>query len=160
MAEENQVNQKVENENEEIKKDQTNESVTETNEETKENEQENKQENEQETSDISKEENTDEEQEPTEEVQETQTAGNGIRVEDLVTKDMLADRLSALEAKFDAVVKENEDLKNALSQKSDELNGMKDKYENKDFGNMQKQGMMEKDKYANSSFDEYSKQFM
>ena len=73
---------------------------------------------------------------------------------------MLAQRLSALEAKFDAVVKENNDLKEKLSSKSEELDGMKDKYENKDFGNFQRQGVMTKDKSANSSFDEYSKAFM
>lgn len=93
-------------------------------------------------------------------VEETEPQGNGIDINDLVTKDMLAQRLSALEAKFDAVVKENSDLKNQLSNKNDELNGMKDKYENKDFGNFQKQGMQVKDKQANSSFDEYSKAFM
>lgn len=93
-------------------------------------------------------------------VNETAPQGNGVRVEDLVTKEMLADRLAALEAKFDAVVKENGDLKEKLSSKSEELDGMKDKYENKDFGNFQKQGMQVKDKQANSSFDEYSKQFM
>lgn len=93
-------------------------------------------------------------------VSETEPQGNGVRIEDLVTKEMLAERLAALEAKFDAVVKENSDLKDELSSKSEELDGMKDKYENKDFGNFQKQGMQVKDKQANSSFDEYSKQFM
>ena len=101
------------------------------------------------------------EEEPTApQVNDTEQTGNGVRIEDLVTKDMLAERLAALEAKFDAVVKENTDLKNELSNKSDELNGMKDKYENKDFGGYQKQGVMQKDKYANSSFDEYAKAFM
>ena len=79
-------------------------------------------------------------------VVEEQTPSNGVRLEDLVTKDELASRLAALEAKYDAVIKENQDLK--------------DKYENKDFGNFQKQGMLEKNKEANSTFDEYSKQFM
>ena len=87
-----------------------------------------------------------------EQVQETETDGNGVRIEDLVTKEELAERLSAMEAKFDAVLKENGDLKNKLS-------AMEDKYENKDFGNCQKQGMIEKDKQANSTFDEYAKQF-
>ena len=109
---------------------------------------------EEETTDAAKEEPTDPQ------VNETEPSGNGIRVEDLVTKDMLAERLSALEAKFDAVVKENSDLKEQLSNKSDELKGMQDKYENKDFGGFQKQGIMDKNKYANSSFEEYSKQFM
>jgi hypothetical protein len=93
-------------------------------------------------------------EEPTEpQVQETEPEGNGIRIEDLVTKEMLAERLQAFEAKFDAVVKENEDLKNKLS-------AMADKYEEHDFGGLQKQGMMEKDRYAEASFDEYSKKFM
>ena len=94
------------------------------------------------------------------EVDETEPVGNGIRIEDVVTKDVLADRLSAFEAKLDAILKENEDLKNRLSAKDDELNGMKDKYENNDFGNYQKKGTQVKDKLANSSFDEYSKAFM
>ena len=74
-------------------------------------------------------------EEQPEQVQETEESGNGIRIEDVVTKEMLAERLAAFEAKLDAIVKENQDLKNQLSSKDDELNGMKDKYENKDFGN-------------------------
>lgn len=106
-------------------------------------------------------EETAKDEEPTApQVNDTEPQGNGIRVEDLVTKEILAERLAAFEAKFDAVVKENQDLKEKLSEKNDELNGMKDKYETKDFGNFQKQGMQVKDKHANSSFDEYSKQFM
>ena len=104
---------------------------------------------------------TTKDEEPTApQVNETEPQGNGVRIEDLVTKEMLAERLAAFEAKFNAVVKENGDLKEQLSSKSEELDGMKDKYENKDFGNFQKQGMQVKDKQANSSFDEYSKQFM
>lgn len=99
-------------------------------------------------------------EQPAQQVSEVEPVGNGLRIEDIVTKDMLAERLSALEAKFDAVVKENADLKNELSARNDELNGMKDKYENKDFGNVYKQGVPTKDKYANDSFEEYSKQFM
>ena len=94
--------------------------------------------------------------EPTDEaqqVQTTETAGNGVRIEDLVTKEELSERLSSLEAKFDAVLKENVDLK-------DKLSAMEEKYENKDFGNLQRQGVMEKNKEANSSFDEYARQFM
>lgn len=106
------------------------------------------------------EETPDKVEEPTAQVEQVEPAGNGVRVEDLVTKDMLAERLSAFEAKYEAVVKENSDLKNQLAEKSDELNGMKDKYENKDFGNFQKQGVAEKDKHANSSFEEYSRAFM
>lgn len=91
--------------------------------------------------------------EPTEQVEELANEAEGIRIEDLVTKDVFEAKLAAFEAKFNAVVKENEDLKNKLSE-------MEDKYENKDFGNMSKQGVMAKDKDANSTFDEYSKNFM
>ena len=87
------------------------------------------------------------------EVSETTETGNGVRVEDLVTKEELTERLAALEAKFDAVLKENGDLKEKLS-------GMEEKYERKDFGTFQKQGMVGKDKDANITFDEYAKQFM
>ena len=45
------------------------------------------------------------------EVSETTETGNGVRVEDLVTKEELTERLAALEAKFDAVIKENGDVK-------------------------------------------------
>ena len=104
---------------------------------------------------------TTKDEEPTApQVEDTEPQGNGIPIEELVTKDMLAQRLAAFEAKFNAVVKENQDLKEKLSSKSEELDGMKDKYENKDFGNFQKQGVQVRDKQANSSFDEYSKQFM
>ena len=92
------------------------------------------------------------EETPTE-VSETTETGNGVRVEDLVTKEELTERLAALEAKFDAVLKENGDLKEKLS-------GMEEKYERKDFGTFQKQGMVGKDKDANNTFDEYAKQFM
>lgn len=100
-----------------------------------------------------KEEVVDETQNQQPQVQEIEEQGNGIRINDLVTKDELADRLSAIEAKFDAVVKENEDLKNKLV-------SMQDKYENKDFGNNAGNNISTKSKDVYSSFSEYSKQFM
>lgn len=96
----------------------------------------------------------------TPEVQEVEPVGNGVRVEDLVTKDELMERLSAFEAKFDALVKENTDLKDQLAKSQEETNDLKDKYENKDFGNISRQGVIEKDKYANETFDNYAKQFL
>ena len=145
---------KVETENNEVDKEKSTDVVE--NKEEKVEETEKKEE----TTEPTEEETTKDEEPTAPQVDETEPQGNGIRVEDLVTKEMLAERLSALEAKFDAVVKENSDLKDKLSSKSEELDGMKDKYENKDFGNFQKQGMQVKDKSANSSFDEYSKAFM
>lgn len=94
------------------------------------------------------------------EVQEVEPVGNGVRIEDLVTKDELMERLSAFEAKFDALVKENTDLKDQLAKSQEETNGLKDKYENKDFGNISRQGVIEKDKSANETFDNYAKQFL
>lgn len=101
------------------------------------------------------------------EVQETEPTGNGVRVEDLVTKDDLAERLAAFEAKLDAVIKENADLKeqNAklqenLSNANTQVADMKDKYETNDFGNSQRKGVQSQDKSANDTFAEYSKRFM
>lgn len=84
-------------------------------------------------------------------VLEVEGQGNGVRVEDLVTQDMLTARLEALNAKLNAVIDENKALK--------------DKYENPDFGNHVKKGAGAADnpaakKAANESFEEYSKQFM
>ena len=93
-------------------------------------------------------------------VQDTETQGNGVDINDLVTKEMLAEALKSMGAKFDAVVKENQDLKDKLSQSKQDADDLREKYENKDFGNFNKQGMIAKDKQANATFDEYSKQFM
>lgn len=158
MADEKEVKDKVETskvetENNEVDKEKSTDVVE------KDDKVEKKEEKTEETTETT--DDTTKDEEPTApQVNETEPQGNGVRVEDLVTKEMLAERLAALEAKFDAVVKENSDLKEQLSSKSEELDGMKDKYENKDFGNFQKQGVQVKDKQANSSFDEYSKQFM
>ena len=158
MADEKEVKDKVETskvetENNEVDKEKSTDVVE------KDDKVEKKEEKTEETTETT--DDTTKDEEPTApQVSETEPQGNGVRVEDLVTKEMLAERLAALEAKFDAVVKENSDLKDELSSKSEELDGMKDKYENKDFGNFQKQGIQVKDKQANSSFDEYSKQFM
>ena len=86
-------------------------------------------------------------------VTETEDVGNGIRVEDLVTKSELTDKLASFEAKLDAVLKENADLKEQNSQ-------IKEKYEEKDFGNVAKKGTFEKDASTeHSSYEEYAKQF-
>lgn len=96
----------------------------------------------------------------TQEVQETEGVGNGVRVEDLVTKDLLAERLAAFEAKLDAVMKENQDLKDELSKAKSETDGLKAKYEEKDFGGAHKNGTVAKDKDAEETFESYSRQFM
>ena len=74
-------------------------------------------------------------------VEEIGQSMEGITVDQLVTKDYLKEVIGAFQAKLDSVSKENEDLKEELAKKNDELNGMKDKYENPDFGNSQKKGV-------------------
>ena len=96
---------------------------------------------------------------PVGEVKETKETHDAIRIEDLMTMDQFNSRFSAFEAKFDAVLKENEDLKAKLAASSKEAGELKEKYENKDFGSQQKQGMSAPDKNANLSFEEYAKQF-
>lgn len=93
--------------------------------------------------------------EPALQVESTEVEGNGIRIDQLVTKDELGERLSALEAKYNAIVEENTDLKNKLS-------AIHDKYEVNDFGNQSKKGIDDKgeNRSANETFDSYSKQFM
>lgn len=87
-------------------------------------------------------------------VAQVEPTGNGLRIEDLVTKDDLIEKLAAFESKFEAVIKENDDLKNKVSQ-------LTDKYEEKDFGSSTKKGTLDKDKSSKySSFEEYSKNFM
>lgn len=91
--------------------------------------------------------------EPSPEAEEVEPSGNGVRVEDLVTKDELMERLAAMDSKLEALVKENTDLKDALSK-------MREKYEDKDFGGLQKQGFVEPNKLAEDTFESYSRAFM
>ena len=100
-------------------------------------------------------ENAEEVEEPTEQVEETSSTGAGLKIKDIATKDFVHELIDALEAKLESVVKENTDLKEKITAKDDEINGMKDKYENGDFGGFQKQGIMEKNKDANSKFETY-----
>lgn len=89
---------------------------------------------------------------------------NAIPINELVTKEDLTARLSAFEAKLDAVIKENQDLKDKLAQSQQDANDLRDKYENKDFGTLSRKGVAERDKSAESTFGEtfesYSKRFM
>jgi hypothetical protein len=75
-----------------------------------------------------------------------ETSANGLRIEDIVTKTELADRLAALEAKLESVIKENQDLK--------------DKYEKQDFGTESGKGVITKDNQAEDTFAAYAKNFM
>lgn len=108
-------------------------------------------------------ENVSQEEQPTEEqpkVEEETTTAVGIRVEDLATKDDLAQALSALNAKLDALINENTQLKDKLAESESENKGLKQKYEEGDFGTNYKQGMTTKNEAANETFEEYSRKFM
>lgn len=98
------------------------------------------------------EENTEEPAEPT--VADTPESGNGMLVEELVTKEEMHEMFAGLNAKIDALLKENQDLK-------DENAKLREKYEdNGDFGTSVMQGVQAKSgKYA-ESFEEYSKPYM
>lgn len=86
-------------------------------------------------------------------VEDTQPSGNGVRVEDLVTKEELSERLAAFESKYEAVLKENADLK-------EEVAKIRSKYEEGDFGGEQKQGLSDDNEAANETFESYSRKFM
>jgi len=154
MADEKEVKKEVETEKVETKEPEKAEKVEEKKEdETKAVEAEEKKEEKPLEKETEEEKPAEEEQSGEPQVQETEPTGNGIRIEDLVTKEMLAERFASLEAKIDALVKENGDLKS-------ELSATKEKYEGKDFGGFQKQGVMERDSYAEDTFETYSKNFM
>lgn len=78
---------------------------------------------------------------------------NGVRIEDVVLKSELEDRLAALEAKLNAVIKENEDLKNQNSE-------LKGKYEEHDFGTTTKKGIIGTTaEVKTEKFDDYAQNF-
>ena len=82
------------------------------------------------------------ETEPAPTVDSTPDEGNGIPLEQVALKDevklWIKEALSAMQAKVDAVEKENTDLKDALAKAKSESDGLRDKYErNGDFGSEQ-----------------------
>ena len=101
------------------------------------------------------------------EVQNETPSANAIRVEDVVTKEELDEKLQAFEAKFFALAEENKQLKEANAKLLDEKNKaeteteeMKNKYERSDFGNITTKGVSKDGKGSSyQSFDEYSKNF-
>ena len=87
------------------------------------------------------------ETEPAPTVDSTPEEGNGIPLEQVALKDevrlWIKEALSAMQAKVDAVEKENTDLKDELAKAKSESDGLRDKYErNGDFGSEQKKGSM------------------
>lgn len=87
------------------------------------------------------------ETEPAPTVDSPPDEGNWIPIEQVALKDevklWIKEALSAMQAKVDAVEKENTDLKDALAKAKSESDGLRDKYErNGDFGSEQKRGSM------------------
>lgn len=102
------------------------------------------------------------------EVQSETKSANAIRIEDVVTKEELDEKLQAFEAKYFALAEENKQLKEANAKLLDEKNKaeteteeMKNKYERSDFGNITTKGAGSNSDKGSSyqSFDEYSKDF-
>lgn len=93
-------------------------------------------------------------------VDNTEDEGNGIPLSEVVTKEYLSEIMAAFDAKYNAIVKENEDLKGKLAEAKQEGDGLRKKYEDGDFGNLAPKGVQEENKHANETFDEYSKNFM
>lgn len=78
---------------------------------------------------------------------------NGVRIEDVVLKSELEDRLAALEAKLNSVIKENEDLKDQNSE-------LKGKYEEHDFGKTTKKGILgTAAEVKTEKFEDYAQNF-
>lgn len=92
-------------------------------------------------------------------VKETSDDVNAYSLDDLVTKEYLAQVLASLDAKISAVIANDELLKDSLDKSESENHGLKQKYEEKDFGNTVRKGTPEPDRKANETFDDYSKQF-
>lgn len=93
---------------------------------------------------------------------------NAIRVEDIVTKEELNEKMQAFEAKFLALAEENKQLKDELAKEKEgkekaetETEALKNKYERSDFGNIATKGAGSNSDKGSSyqSFDEYSKNF-
>lgn len=118
------------------------------------------------TEEAKEEEVKDEEEKPV--VEEESNSAKGIAIEDLMTKQEFDEKMSAFEAKFEALVKENADLKEQNAQLLDgknkaeaETENMRNKYERPDFGNVATKNIGNNGGTQSQyqSFDEYSKQF-
>lgn len=155
------------------------ETSTEKDEEEKKPEAEQKEEKVEETKDTKTEETEAEEEKPIDKneeeaeddgkvVEEEVPSANAIRVQDIVTKAELDEKLQAFEAKYLALAEENKQLKEANAKLLDEkgkaeteTEELKNKYERSDFGNITTKGAgSNSDKGSTyQSFDEYSKNF-
>jgi len=88
-------------------------------------------------------------------------AFDGISINDVALKTDVDAKIDALNAKLEAIVKENKDLKDKLSEAENKANDLHNKYEREDFGSQVDKNYGEKD-FGKSyeSADEYLKKFM
>lgn len=84
----------------------------------------------------------------------------GIDINDVVLKGDLDERLNAMSAKLDAIIKENADLKDKLADAEKQKNDLHKKYEYDDFGNQAQKDYGNPDNSTPyQSADDYVKQF-
>lgn len=84
----------------------------------------------------------------------------GIDINDVVLKGDLDERLNAMSAKLDAIIKENADLKDKLADAEKQKNDLHKKYEYDDFGNQAQKDYGNVDNSTPyQSADDYVKQF-
>lgn len=89
-------------------------------------------------------------------VDDTAAEGNGIPLEAVALKEDVLQMLEPLNAKLDALAKENTDLR----EQNAGLIARLDKYEKGDFGSLSQVGDPKGTKEKYKGFEEYSKQFM
>ena len=88
-------------------------------------------------------------------------AFDGISINDVALKTDVDAKIDALNAKLEAIVKENQDLKDKLSEAENKANDLHNKYEKEDFGSQVDKNYGEKD-FGKSyeSADDYLKKFV
>lgn len=85
----------------------------------------------------------------------------GIDISQVALKDDVNAKLDAMNAKLEAIIKENQDLKDKLSNAEKENQDLHSKYEKGDFGNNAERNFGEKDfGQSYESADDYLKKFM
>ena len=102
-------------------------------------------------------------------VQDTTAVGNGLSIDDLATKADLSgyitkaefdERLSALEAKYQAAIKESQDKDEKIKELTEKANGLENKFiNNGDFGG-ESSAKVKTDDAQFETFDSYSAKFM
>lgn len=85
----------------------------------------------------------------------------GININEVALKQDVDAKIDALNAKLESILKENQDLKDKLSEAEGKAKNLHEKYEKDDFGNQADKNYGEKDfGQSYESADEYLKKFM